>query len=82
MLQGEKFDPHGAYVRRWVPELAGLGDRFVHKPWEADPVSLAAAGVTLGKTYPNPIVDHGFARKRALDAYASIRSEPLQEMPA
>jgi deoxyribodipyrimidine photo-lyase len=76
VLQGEKFDPDGAYVRHWVPELAKLSDKFVHKPWLASPLELAEAGVTLGKSYPQPIVDHDMARKRALAAFETIRSEP------
>ncbi len=73
VLQGETFDPDGAYVRRWVPELAGLPDRFIHKPWAAPEDVLAAAGVRLGATYPRPIVDHAMARKRALAASATLR---------
>lgn len=73
VLQGEKFDPDGAYVRRWVPELARLPANLVHKPWDATPLELASAGGTLGKTYPEPIVDHPKARERALAAYAKTR---------
>jgi deoxyribodipyrimidine photo-lyase len=73
VLQGEKFDPNGAYVRRWVPELAALPDRFVHKPWTASSLELAQARVTLGKTYPVPIVDHDTARKRALAAFQRVK---------
>ncbi|HYD98644.1 MAG TPA: deoxyribodipyrimidine photo-lyase [Alphaproteobacteria bacterium] len=73
VLQGEKFDPDGAYVRRWVPELARLPNALVHKPWTAPPALLAAAGVRLGETYPHPVVDHGSARERALAAYDTIR---------
>ena len=73
VLQGEKFDPQGSYVRRWVPELAALPDRFVHKPWLASPLELAEAKVALGKTYPEPIVDHAMARKRALEAFEAIK---------
>lgn len=73
VLQGEKYDPHGAYVRRYVPELAGLDARFIHKPWQAPPRLLAAAGVRLGETYPEPIVDHSAARERALAALSQIR---------
>ncbi len=73
VLQGEKYDPDGAYVRRWVPELAGLPDRFIHKPWTAPEDVLATAGVRLGATYPRPIVDHADARRRALDAFATLR---------
>ena len=74
ILQGEKFDPDGAYVRRWVPELARLPNKFIHQPWEATPLELAAAGIEPGKTYPPPIVDHKIGRERALKAYATIRN--------
>ena len=73
ILQGEKFDPDGAYVSKWVPELARLPAKLIHQPWESTPMELAAAGVTLGKTYPEPIVDHKAARARALAAYAKTR---------
>jgi len=76
VLQGEKFDPHGAYVRRWVPELARLPDQLIHQPWRATPIELAAAGVELGTTYPSPIVDHKQARERALAAFAKVRNVP------
>ncbi|MGY8638822.1 deoxyribodipyrimidine photo-lyase [Bradyrhizobium sp. 14AA] len=72
-LQGEKFDPDGTYVRRWVPELQGLPAKLIHRPWQATPIELASVGVTLGKTYPQPIVDHAKGRERALAAYATIR---------
>ena len=74
VLQGEKFDPDGAYVSKWVPELARLSAKLIHQPWEATPMELAAAGVTLGKTYPEPMVDHKAARARALAAYAKTRT--------
>jgi deoxyribodipyrimidine photo-lyase len=73
VLQAEKFDPAGAYVRQWVPELARLEAASIHSPWEASGEALARAGVTLGKTYPKPIVEHGQARARALDAFARMR---------
>ncbi|MCR9071704.1 MAG: DNA photolyase family protein [Alphaproteobacteria bacterium] len=73
VLQGEKFDGDAAYVRRWVPEIADLPDSVIHKPWEAKPDVLRKAGVTLGKTYPHPIVDHAVARKRALEALETIK---------
>ena len=72
-LQGEKFDPDGAYVRRWVPELKALPAKLIHRPWQATPIELASAGITIGETYPLPIVDHAKARERALAAYAKIR---------
>jgi deoxyribodipyrimidine photo-lyase len=73
VLQGEKFDANGGYVRRFVPELAGLPDTFVHKPWEASRELLAKAGVRLGESYPLPIVDHARSRQRALAAYEGMR---------
>ena len=73
VLQGEKFDPAGAYVRQWVPELARLEAPDVHAPWRTRKETLAR-GVVLGKTYPKPIVDHDVARARALAAFAEIRA--------
>ncbi|KJC49337.1 deoxyribodipyrimidine photolyase [Bradyrhizobium sp. LTSP849] len=73
LLQGEKFDPDGSYVRRWVPELKDLPAKLIHQPWQATPIELASTGITLGKTYPQPIVDHAKGRERALAAYAKIR---------
>jgi deoxyribodipyrimidine photo-lyase len=74
ILQGEKFDPDGIYVRRWVPELAALPARLIHQPWTATPLELAGAGITLGKTYPERLIDHKAGRERALAAYAKIRA--------
>ncbi|MFN4297841.1 MAG: cryptochrome/photolyase family protein [Brevundimonas sp.] len=74
VTQGEKFDGEGKYVRRWVPELAGLSDRWIHAPWTAPTEVLAAAGIRLGRDYPAPIVDHAMGRKRALDALEQIKS--------
>jgi deoxyribodipyrimidine photo-lyase len=72
--QGEKFDKAGDYTRRWVPELANLPDKYLFKPQDAPASVLKAAGVRLGETYPRPIVDHGKARQRALDAFQSIKN--------
>jgi deoxyribodipyrimidine photo-lyase len=71
--QGQRFDGEGTYVRRWVPELAGLPDAHLHAPWEAPPALLAAAGVTLGGNYPRPMVDHATARAAALAAFQAMR---------
>ncbi|WP_439108031.1 cryptochrome/photolyase family protein [Congregibacter sp.] len=73
VTQGEKFDKQGEYVRRWVPELAKLPNKYVHKPWEAPEDALAQAEIKLGTDYPEPIVDHREARQAALDAYQQIR---------
>ena len=74
ILQGLKFDPVGAYVRTHVPELASLPDEWIHKPWEAPPLILKAAKVSLPRDYPLPIVDHAQARDRALAAFASLKA--------
>ncbi len=66
VLQGEKFDPQGDYVRRWVPELAQVPDEFVHKPWEMS---------VPPRAYPSRIIDHGVARDRALTAFKRIKKE-------
>jgi deoxyribodipyrimidine photo-lyase len=75
VLQGEKFDPDGAYVRRFVPELAKLPNDVIHHPWTADQAVLKKAGVVLGETYPAPLVDNGEARKRALAAFEMVKSK-------
>lgn len=73
ILQGEKFDPDGVYVKRYVPELANVPLKYLHHPWDAPRDVLDAAGVSLGAHYPKPIVDHFMARDRALDAYKETR---------
>jgi len=77
ILQGEKFDPEGAYVRKWIPELNGLSNKWIHRPWCAPPLELAAAGVSLGVDYPNPIVEHAVARRRALEAFEKIKKRSM-----
>lgn len=72
VLQGAKFDPEGAYVRRFVPELAKLSPEFIHAPWEASERTLGRAGVALGKTYPHPCIDLALGRKRALEAFQQL----------
>ena len=73
VLQGEKFDPDGNYVRSYVPELRELGAKYIHRPFEAPRSMLDEAGIALGQTYPKPIVDHALARNRALAAYNATR---------
>ena len=74
VVQGQKFDPDGEYVRRWVPELRSLESRWIHHPWDAPPLVLGAAGITLGKTYPLPMVDHAEARAAALAAFEEMKA--------
>ncbi len=74
VTQGEKFDPQGDYVRAFVPEVATMPAKYIHAPWTAPKEVLAKAGVTLGETYSEPVVDHAFARKRALEGYAAIKN--------
>ncbi|WP_421592299.1 cryptochrome/photolyase family protein [Shinella sp. M27] len=75
ILQGEKFDPDGTYVRHFVPELEKLDAAFIHKPFDAPESVLKKAGVVLGKTYPKPLVDHAKVRERALGAYKALKGD-------
>ena len=67
ILQGEKFDKEGEYVKKWVPELRDLPKKFIHKPWE-----FSDGKFKLGKDYPYPIVNHEAARAKALSAFKEI----------
>lgn len=75
ILQGEKFDADGDYVRTFVPELQKLDRKYIHKPFAAPKEVLEKAGIRLGANYPEPIVDHQFARQRALDAYSDLKKD-------
>jgi deoxyribodipyrimidine photo-lyase len=77
LRQSEKFDPQGRFMRRYLPELAGLGDKVIHAPWLASPLELQAAGVEIGASYPAPVVDHDSARARTLARFQSVRAERL-----
>jgi deoxyribodipyrimidine photo-lyase len=77
LTQGQKFDPDGAYVRAFVPELASLPGKHIHAPWAAPAPVLAAAGITLGRTYPKPLIDLAAGRARALDTYRrTVQAKP------
>ncbi len=70
--QGKKYDPEGAYVRRWIPELADVPAKHLHEPWTMPEQVQHEAGCVIGDDYPAPIVDHGAARERALAAYKAV----------
>ena len=69
VTQGQKFDPDGNYVRRYIPEIAALPDKYLFNPWEAPPQALLAADVQLGVTYPKPVVDLKQSRAEALESF-------------
>lgn len=73
VTQSEKFDADGKFIRRYLPQLAKLSDKRIHAPWTATPAELRAAGVVLGRDYPEPIVDHAVARALTLDRYAVVK---------
>jgi deoxyribodipyrimidine photo-lyase len=73
MLQSQKFDPNGAYIRRWVPELGKVPEKFIHSPWTMPLAEQRRVGCLIGKDYPAPIVDHKEARARALDAFNRLK---------
>jgi deoxyribodipyrimidine photo-lyase len=73
LLQGERFDPAGIYVRRWLPELAGLPNTWIHRPLETPKDVLASAGIVFGETYPPPIVDLKASQSRARESFARVK---------
>ncbi len=73
ILQGEKFDSLGTYVKTFCPELRELPPPYIHHPWLAPDPILKSAGITLGKNYPSPIIDHSLARTRALQSFSMIK---------
>jgi deoxyribodipyrimidine photo-lyase len=78
VTQGERHDPHGNYVHRWIPELANVPARYIHKPWQ-QPLSMQQqSNCVIGKDYPAPIVDHQWARQRALATYKAARGKSNQ----
>jgi deoxyribodipyrimidine photo-lyase len=73
VLEGRRYDPDGVYVRRWMPELAGVPARYIHQPWTMPPEVQRESGCVIGQDYPPPILDHGWARDRALDFFGRTR---------
>jgi deoxyribodipyrimidine photo-lyase len=77
LTQGRRFDPEGKFIRRYLPQLARLGDDLIHAPWQAGPIELEAAGVELGRDYPRPIVDHAEARAKTLLRYGVVKKSSV-----
>jgi deoxyribodipyrimidine photo-lyase len=73
ITQSQKFDAQGTFIKRYLPQLKSLGSKFIHAPWLAKPLDLSAAGITLGRDYPRPIVDHTVARANTLQRYAVLK---------
>jgi len=73
ILQSQKFDPTGRYIRRWVPELAHVPAKHIHTPWKMSAPEQQQAGCQIGQDYPAPIIDHKWARERALAAYGQSK---------
>ena len=74
VMQSQKFDPEGRFIRRYLPQLAALPDKLIHAPWQARPLDLQAAGVELGRDYPAPVVQHDEARARTLQRFAVVKA--------
>lgn len=74
VTQSEKFDPDGAFIRKYVPELARCSARAIHAPWTMSPDEQRAAGVMIGRDYPAPVVDHAAARARALELFKAVKA--------
>lgn len=77
VLQGKKFDPNGEYVRKWVPEMQGVADRYIHEPWESPSVTSKSISIN---GYPLPIVDHRVARQATLDAFDLARTKHSENL--
>ncbi len=82
ILQAKRFDPTGAYVRRWIPELADVPDRYIHEPWTMDDDTQRAAGCIIGRDYPAPVVEHALRRTEAIARYKDADARHAARMEA
>ena len=73
VTQGQKFDPDGEYIRKYIPEISDLSNKYLFNPWEAPQEELDRAGVVIGKDYPKPIIDLKLSRQNALEAFKSLK---------
>jgi len=74
VTQSERFDPEGRFIRRYLPELEAVPDKFIHAPWTMGGIDQAAARVRIGFDYPGPVVDHALARERTLARFGVTRA--------
>jgi deoxyribodipyrimidine photo-lyase len=73
ILQGKKFDPQGKFIKHWIPELSGIPTKYIHSPWEMPATIQKQSGCIIGRDYPQPIIEHSFARDRILEVYKASR---------
>ncbi|MFN3706556.1 MAG: FAD-binding domain-containing protein, partial [Thermoflexales bacterium] len=73
-LQGQRFDPQGDYIRRWLPELARVPNEFIHEPWRMTPMDQLRSNCQIGKDYPYPIVDHAAQKDEMVRRFKAIRA--------
>jgi len=74
VTQSERFDPKGKFIRRYLPELKDVPDKFIHAPWMLPPLEQQSLGVVIGKNYPAPVVDHAVQREKALAMYKVVKN--------
>jgi deoxyribodipyrimidine photo-lyase len=79
VTQSQKFDPHGDYIKTWLPELRGLPDKYIHEPWKAPDAVQTHSKVIIGKHYPSPVIDLQPSRQRALDSYRQFVKSPTNK---
>ena len=76
VTQSERFDAHGKFIRRYLPELKTVPDKFIHAPWTMPALEQKMCGVIVGKNYPAPVVDHATQRIAALALYGKVKGKP------
>ncbi|MDD3354317.1 deoxyribodipyrimidine photo-lyase [Zoogloea sp.] len=79
VTQSERFDPDGSFIRRYLPELTRVPDKYLHAPWTLPPIDQKLAGCVIGSDYPAPVVDHAKARERTLARFAVVKGTPVEE---
>tara|TARA_A100000164_G_C21183124_1_gene441485 strand:- start:87 stop:485 length:399 start_codon:yes stop_codon:yes gene_type:complete len=75
ILQGEKFDSEGEYIKKWIPSLKSVPKKYIHKPWELDADTAKKINFDIERDYYKPIVDHKMARDKALIAFKELKSK-------